>query len=37
MSAHEPSAILLSDFLFMVGGALSVGLPVALLIIWISS
>jgi hypothetical protein len=37
MSAHEPRAIWLSDFVFMLGGALGVGLPVAILIIWISS
>jgi hypothetical protein len=37
MSARELRAIWLSDFLAMVGGAFGVGLPVAALIIWLSS
>jgi hypothetical protein len=37
MSARELGTIWLSDFLFMIGGAFGVGLPIAILIIWISS
>jgi hypothetical protein len=34
---EDPGNIWLSDFLFAIGGAFGVGLPVAVLIIWISS
>ncbi len=37
MSGRELGADWLSDFFFMIGGAFGVGLPVAILIIWLSS
>jgi hypothetical protein len=37
MSGRELRADWLSDFLFMICGAFGVGLPVAILIIWLSS